>query len=366
MKADVTPRLFVIADLIYAEHKSVDALTGPFSGAKYEPEPMSGHERRTAERVAATNWDTAPRTVRYEVPDWLLERFDRAFGELADSELAALGLEAGLDLRVNTLKATRDDVLERLSAEDLAPTFTPYSPLGLRLPARIALGSHTGFQEGIFEVQDEASQLCALLVNAQPGMAVLDLCAGAGGKTLAMAASMGNKGRIVACDVSVGRLERSKLRLRRAGAHNATLRILEDNDKWLRRQEGAFDRVLVDASCSGTGAWRRNPDARWRLATSNLVNLKDTQDAVLEQAAPLVKAGGRLIYATCSLLPEENGERVTQFLKRHDTYKIVPAAAAWTQAALPEPCPVTEPFLTLTPARNGTDGFFVAVLERAP
>jgi 16S rRNA (cytosine967-C5)-methyltransferase len=364
LKADhATARLLVIADLIYAESKNVDALTGPFSGAKYEPEPMTGYERKTAEKFAATDWSKMPRHVRHELPEWLLERFDRAFGELADNELNALGQEAGLDLRANTLKSTRDEVLERLSAEELAPMLTPYSPWGLRLPARIAIGAHAGFQEGIMEVQDEASQLCALLVDAQSGMAVLDLCAGAGGKTLAIAATMANKGRLIACDVSVKRLERSKLRLRRAGVHNATLRILEEHDKWVGRQAGAFDRVLVDAPCSGTGAWRRNPDARWRLETANLVNLKATQDQVLDQAAPLVKTGGRLIYATCSLLPEENTERVTQFLHRHSEFKVLPVPDVW-KGLLGSDCPVPHDFLTLTPARHGTDGFFVAILAR--
>ncbi|TAL01552.1 MAG: RsmB/NOP family class I SAM-dependent RNA methyltransferase [Rhodospirillaceae bacterium] len=368
LRADhVTAKLLVIADLIRADGKSVDALTGPFSGAKYEPEPMTAYERRVAERFVTTDWDAAPRHVRFELPEWLLEKFDRAFGDQTDAELAALGQEAGLDLRANVLKTTREDVSARLTAEELSPTPTPFSPWGLRLPARIAIGTHAGFKEGIFEVQDEASQLCALLVDAKPGMAVLDLCAGAGGKTLAMSAAMQNKGRIVACDVSIGRLERSKLRLRRAGAHNATLRILEDKDKWIGRQHGAFDRVLVDAPCSGTGAWRRNPDARWRLETSNLVNLKATQDAVLEQAAPLVKVGGRLVYATCSLLPEENAERITQFLHRHTEYRPVPVAEVW-KAVLGSDCPMVnpggEPFLTLTPARHGTDGFFVAILER--
>jgi 16S rRNA (cytosine967-C5)-methyltransferase len=365
---DVTARLLVIADLVASDGKTADALTGPFSGAKYEPEPLSGHERRVAERVAAGNMDTAPRDVRFEVPAWLLAKFDKAFGDQADAELAALQTEAGLDLRVNTLKATRDDILAQLASDGLEPQPTPFSPLGIRLPVRANLGSHKGFQDGLFEVQDEASQICAALVQTKPGMALMDLCAGAGGKTLAMAAFMENKGRIVACDVSVGRLERSKLRLRRAGVHNATLRILEDNDKWIRRQEQAFDRVLVDAPCSGTGTWRRNPDARWRLATSSLVNLKATQDAVLEQAAPLVKPGGRLIYATCSLLPEENAERVEQFLARRPEYKVLPVAEAW-KTALPGDCPANDgtaaPFFTLTPARHGTDGFFVAILERA-
>ena len=364
LKADhVTPRLLVIADLVMSDGKTADALTGPFSGAKHEPESLSGHERRAAEWVSGISERTMPRHVRFEIPEWLLERFDRAFGDDADAELAALQTEAPLDLRVNTLKADRDAVLAQLAAEDLDPTPTPYSPLGIRMPARIALGSHAGFKDGLFEVQDEASQLCALLAHAKPGMAVLDLCAGAGGKALAMAATMQNKGRIVACDVVAGRLERSKLRLRRAGIHNATLRVLEDNDKWLRRQESAFDCVLVDAPCSGTGAWRRNPDARWRLDKASLVNRKATQDAVLEQAAPLVKPGGRLVYATCSLLPEENSGRVAPFLDRHADYRVLPVGEVW-QEVLGNACPATGDFLTLTPARHGTDGFFVAILER--
>jgi 16S rRNA (cytosine967-C5)-methyltransferase len=366
LKADhATARLLVLADLIAAENKTVDGTAGHFSGEKYEPEPLSGYERKTAQRVEKFDFTKAPREVRFELPEWLLAKFDKAFGADADKELAALSAEAALDLRANTLKNTRDAVREQLVGEGLEPQLTPFAPTGLRLDARVNLGSHKGFQDGLFEVQDEASQLCALLVDAQPGMAVLDLCAGAGGKTLAIAARMQNKGRIVACDVSVPRLERSKLRLRRAGAHNATLRILEENDKWVRRQEGMFDRVLVDAPCSGTGAWRRNPDARWRLGTANLVNLKATQDAVLDQAAPLVKPGGRLIYATCSLLPEENSERIAQFLARNSAFKVLPVGDVWRTVLGTEP-PTADDFLTLTPARHGTDGFFVAVMERVP
>jgi 16S rRNA (cytosine967-C5)-methyltransferase len=274
-----------------------------------------------------------------------------------------LGQEAALDLRVNTLKATRDEVLASLKGEGLDASPTLLSPLGVRLPARIALGAHEGFKSGLFEVQDEASQVCAWLVDAQPGETVIDLCAGAGGKTLALAASMKNKGRLVACDVSVGRLERSKLRLRRAGVHNATLRIIEESDKWLKRQAGTFDRVLVDAPCSGTGAWRRNPDARWHLSPENLKNLTKTQDGLLDRGARLVKPGGQLIYATCSLLSEENTARIDAFLARNDTFHIRPVHGVW-QLVFDVPCPSDGPFLTLTPARHGTDGFFVAILTR--
>ena len=327
------------------------------------PSPLAANEKRMVERVASRNDSEMPREVRLEVPWWLLPKLDEAFGAAADAELAALGQEAPLDLRVNTLKATRDAVLASLRAEDLKAEPTPISPLGVRLPARISLGDHAGFRDGLFEVQDEASQTCAHLVNAQPGMAVMDLCAGAGGKTLSIAGFMQNKGRLIACDVSVGRLERSKLRLRRAGVHNATLRVLEDNDKWIKRQAGSFDRVLVDAPCSGTGAWRRNPDARWHLKPENLESLRLVQEQVLEQGAGLVKLGGRLIYATCSLLPEENAVRVEGFLATHPQFKALPIQEIWKDV-LAAPCPTTDTFLTLTPHRNATDGFFVAVLER--
>jgi 16S rRNA (cytosine967-C5)-methyltransferase len=210
-----TPRLLVLADLIAAEGKTVDGTAAHFSGKKHEPDPLTDYERRTAKRVEKADFAAAPRAVRLELPEWLLAKFDRAFGADADKELAALGEEAALDLRANTLKVGRDELRTRFVEEGIDAAATPYAPAGLRLAARLNLGSHKGFRDGLFEVQDEASQLCALLVDAKPGMAVLDLCAGAGGKTLAIAAAMGNKGRIVACDVSVPRLERSKLRLRR-------------------------------------------------------------------------------------------------------------------------------------------------------
>ncbi len=361
-------RLFVAANLVRGEGKTVDAIAGLYSGAKNGPGPLAGNEKRMIERVAQIGKEgrdesTMPREVKFETPWWLLEKFDAAFGADADKELAALGQEAALDLRVNTLKATREEVVANLKAEDLTADPTPLSPLGIRLPARISLGDHAGFRDGLFEVQDEASQICAQLVDAKPGSAVMDLCAGAGGKTLAIAGTMQNKGRLIACDVSVGRLDRSKLRLRRAGVHNATLRILEDKDKWIKRQAGSFDRVLVDAPCSGTGAWRRNPDARWHLKPENLESLRATQEGVLEQGAGLVKLGGRLIYATCSLLPEENTGRVETFLAAHPGFKPLPIAGIWAEV-FEAPCPTSETFLTLTPARNGTDGFFVAVLER--
>ncbi|MBL8631073.1 MAG: RsmB/NOP family class I SAM-dependent RNA methyltransferase [Rhodospirillaceae bacterium] len=359
-------RLLVMADMIANDDMTLDRVAGFFSGARFGAPKLSENERRMGHRVEEYKTRTEmPRAVRLEVPFWVLPKLDEAFSNRADTEIAALNTEAALNLRVNTLKADRETMLNQLAEENLAPEVTLLSPLGMRVRGRMNLASHKDFRSGKFEVQDEASQICALMVDAKPGQAVLDLCAGAGGKTLAIAATMNNKGRVIACDVATGRLIRSKQRLRRAGVHNATLRILEgDNDKWVKRQKGTFDRVLVDAPCSGIGSWRRNPDARWRLTPEDLERLAIVQDRVLHQGAGAVKKGGRLIYATCSLLPEENQNRVDAFLAKDSNFKVIPWQTIWPNAvktAMPE---WPFPYLTLSPARNGCDGFFLAVLER--
>jgi len=213
-------------------------------------------------------------------------------------------------------------------------------------------------------VQDEGSQLVALLTDAQPGQAVMDFCAGAGGKTLALAAAMKNKGRLVACDTHAARSERAVQRLRRAGVHNVTRHVLEgEGDKWLKRQKGTFDRVLVDAPCSGSGTWRRNPDAKWRLTETGLLELVALQGKILTQASTLVKPGGRLVYATCSLLPEENERQVEAFLAANPDFSLIPITEAWS-ATVGTECPVPGPYLRLSPAAHNTDGFFVAVMQR--
>lgn len=362
-------RMLVAAALVALDKRPMDSVAGLFSGAKNGPEPLQANEKRMVEKAAARNLNDAPRAAKLECPMWVLEKFEKAFGEATDKEVSALGAEAPLDLRVNALKTTRDEVIAKLDAEGLKVSPSRLSPFGIRVAGRTTLGNHLGFKDGLFEVQDEGSQLCALLVDARPGMSVMDLCAGAGGKTLALAAQMHNKGRLIATDLSVTRLERSKLRLRRAGVHNATLRVLEEHDKWLKRQTsstgGSFDRVLVDAPCTGTGAWRRNPDSRWRLTPEDLANLTATQDQVLEQGAQLTRAGGRLIYVTCSLLPDENEDRVSAFLSANGAFKTIDAAEVWRDV-LPGEAPVPGPYLTFSPSRTDTDGFFIAILERSP
>jgi len=210
------------------------------------------------------------------------------------------------------------------------------------------------------EIQDEGSQVIAALTGAAPGMRVVDWCAGAGGKTLALAAMMGNRGQIVACDVSAARLEGAVRRLRRAGVTNVERHLVVSGDKWAKRRAGAFDRVLVDAPCTGTGTWRRNPDARHRLAEQDLLELTRKQSSILDNARALVRKGGRLIYATCSLLQEENEGQVSGFLLRHPEFVPVPLAACWPFGG---DAPAGE-MLSLTPAKDGTDGFFASVLER--
>jgi 16S rRNA (cytosine967-C5)-methyltransferase len=213
----------------------------------------------------------------------------------------------------------------------------------------------------LLEIQDEGSQLVAHRVGAAPGMRVADWCAGAGGKTLAMAMTMQNKGSIVACDVSEKRLEGAVKRLRRAGVFNVERHLSLEGDKWVKRRAQKFDRVLVDAPCTGTGTWRRNPDGRLRLTANDLAELEPKQARILDVAERLVRPGGRLIYATCSLLREENEQQIEGFCARHPDFKVVPYSQAWD---LPASLPCPDPFLVLTPLQHGTDGFFTAILER--
>ncbi len=331
----------------------------------YPPEPG---ERRVIDMMLALKTPfhrDMPPHVRGEYPQWLTPRLTALFGERLGDEMGAMRDEAPLDLRVNALKASREQAMAALAAERIVATPTPHSPLGLRLAGRVPLVQVQAWRDGLVEVQDEGSQLVALLTDARPGMAVVDYCAGAGGKTLALAAAMANKGRLVACDVAEWRVDRAGDRLRRAGVHNVTKRVIEgESDKWIKRAAGSFDRVLVDAPCTGTGTWRRNPDAKWQLAENDLLELVERQGAILTSAARLTKPGGRLVYATCSLLPEENEERIERFLAVHPDYRVMPITGIWAET-IGTACPVAGPYLRLSPLVHGTDGFFAAVMERA-
>ncbi len=337
LHGEATPRLLVAASLVLDGGSLAD-----FAGGRFGPAPLMPSEQFLLSRLEGRALDhpSMPDAVRLEVPDWLAARIDPV-------ELRALQEPASLDLRVNLLKATREEARAALAAEGLEAVATPLSPWGLRIAGRRQVTTGAAFRAGLVEIQDEGSQMVAAVVDARPGMRIVDLCAGAGGKTLALAMTMQNRGQLVACDVSAVRLDGAVRRLRRAGVHNVERHLLEAGDKWIKRRAASFDRVLVDAPCTGTGTWRRNPDARLRLTETDLAELLPKQAALLDQAASLVRKGGRLVYATCSLLAEENEDQVTAFVSRHPGFTQVDV-------------------LTLTPARHGTDGFFAAVLERPP
>ena len=357
-----SPRLMAAGSLLL-EGWTLDGVGQAFSGGRFAPPILSGSEAAALRRLDGHTLDHPgmPDAVRLEVPDWILPALQARFCGALAAEMAALGAPAPLDLRVNLLKTTRDEARAALAAEGLEAADTPLSPWGLRIEGRRQVTAGAAFQAGLIEIQDEGSQLVAAMADARPGMRVCDYCAGAAGKTLALAMSMANRGQITACDVSHARLEAAIRRLRRAGVHNAERHLLESGDKWGKRHAGAFDRVLVDAPCTGTGTWRRNPDARLRLAEDDLRELLPKQAAILDAAARLVRIGGRLVYATCSVLPDENEAQVTDFLARQPGFALVPLPVAWPLGGAP---PCAGEMLSLTPAQHGTDGFFAAVLER--
>ncbi|MFL1462197.1 RsmB/NOP family class I SAM-dependent RNA methyltransferase [Roseococcus sp. DSY-14] len=362
--APATPRLLVLAQMVLGQKVPAAAALRAFAGGRFGPEAASPAEAAAARALEGRPLaDPAmPEGPRLNLPEWALPGLRRRFGEALAAEAAALEGVAPLDLRANALKATRAAVLAGLGAPAEA---TRFSPWGVRLPPRTSVAAHPLFKDGAVEVQDEGSQLIAALVGAQPGMRVADYCAGAAGKTLAMAASMDNRGRIVACDVSAARLAGADKRLRRAGVHNAETHLLSPGDRWAKRRAGQFDRVLVDAPCTGTGTWRRNPDARVRTTGADLAELVAKQGEILSISAQLVRPGGRLAYATCSLLPEEDEDQVERFLAANPAFQAVPLSRAWAEAGLPGAPPCDGPHLALSPAAHGTDGFFCAVLERA-
>jgi 16S rRNA (cytosine967-C5)-methyltransferase len=360
--APKSARLLVAASLLL-EGWSKSGVQQSFSGGQFAAAPLDRPELGILAKIEDHTIDhpTMPDAVRLEIPDWLLPRLAARFGSSLPAEMAALSQPAALDMRVNLLKGDRDQAKAALAAEGWEAELTKISPWGLRIDGRRPVTSGPAFQSGLIEIQDEGSQLVAAMVGAAPGMRVVDWCAGAGGKTLALAGVMENRGQIVACDVSAPRLDGAVRRLRRAGVHNVERHLVEAGDKWLKRRAGTFDRVLIDAPCTGTGTWRRNPDARLRLKESDLGELLPKQASILDAAQTLVRKGGRLVYATCSLLEEENEAQVTSFLLRHADFAVVPLVRAWP---LDQPPPNSGDFLSLTPASHGTDGFFTAVLER--
>ncbi len=323
---------------------------------------LKASEEEWLASVKAVREEEMPPPVRCDLPDWLYARLETQYGADETLQLArAMNQSAPLDLRANTLKTSRDDLLAKLAAEGIDALPAPLSPIGIRLRDKPALAKSPLFLEGAFEVQDEGSQLLGYLVEPKRGEMVVDFCAGAGGKTLLLGAMMKNTGRLYAFDVSDKRLSNLKPRLARSGLSNVHPgRIEHERDMKVKRLAGKADRVLVDAPCSGLGTLRRNPDLKWRQDESSVAELNVKQAAILDAAATLVKPGGRLVYATCSLLREENEAIVEAFLAKHEAFALVPASDVLARHGIA----VDGEMLRLLPNRHNTDGFFAAVLER--
>lgn len=356
---EVNPRTLVIADLIIGGEHSARSLADAFDGGRYTPNILSKSEERLAKGLEGCKIIHADMedVVRLECPVWAGEKLKNSLGQDFEAELQAMLSPAPLDLRVNTINATREEVMKRLKSDGLEPKAGQHSPYAIRLYDRPPIAQHDVFKQGMIEIQDEGSQMVAVLADAKPGEQVVDFCAGAGGKTLAMAASMNNKGRLIAMDVLERRLQRAKLRFRRAGVHNIETRPLtSERDKWVKRHQAQFDLVLVDAPCSGTGTWRRDPDKRWRMLGPGLEALVPLQASILSSAARLVKPGGRLVYATCSLLREENEDQIDTFVKENPEFEVRPARDVVTF--------IEGDYLKMSPGRHDTDGFFASLLVR--
>jgi 16S rRNA (cytosine967-C5)-methyltransferase len=337
------------------------AIVRGWSQRELAPVLKASEEEWLAAAKAVPEADLPP-AVRCDLPDWLYARLEQQFG--ADEVLAlsrAMNQSAPLDLRVNTLKGDRDTLLAKLAADDIAATPGALSPLAVRLRDKPALAKHPLFLEGAFEVQDEGSQLLGFLLEPKRGEMVVDFCAGAGGKTLLLGALMRNTGRLYAFDVSDKRLTNLKPRLARSGLSNVhPARIEHERDQKIKRLAGKADRVLVDAPCSGLGTLRRNPDLKWRQDETSVAELTVKQAAILDAAATLVRPGGRLVYATCSLLSAENDEIVAAFLEKHPDFSLLPASAVLGKQGIACEGDV----LRLLPHKHNTDGFFAAAMER--
>ena len=363
-----TPRAVLLGMLKRERGLDADAIGRLASGAQYAPEALSDEERQ---RLDSATLADAPSHVAGDYPEWLEAQFVRVFGDDRVEEGAALASRAPLDLRVNTLKGERDKAVAMLS--DLNAARTQWSPWGLRIRLGAdakspAIHAEPAFLKGLVEVQDEGSQLAALLSGAKPGEQVLDLCAGAGGKTLALAAMMQNKGQLYATDDDKRRLVPIHDRLTRSGARNVQVRTPKSVGGEIDDLNGRCDLVLIDAPCTGTGSWRRNPDAKWRMRPGALEQRQKEQAEILDRAVPLVKAGGRIAYITCSVLDEENGAQVRTFVSRHPDFAVRPpgevALAVGDPAAFTAAARLSAEGILMTPKTTDTDGFFVSVLSR--
>jgi 16S rRNA (cytosine967-C5)-methyltransferase len=364
-----TPRAVLLGALRLARNMSVEEISALADGSRFAIEALSASERKALESGSLAG---APPHVAGDYPEWLDTHLAQSFGEERWQEGMALAARAPLDLRVNTLKSRRDATAKELS--HLNPSPSRWSANGLRIDLSAEdkqppVTSEPSFIKGDFEVQDEGSQLAALFAGAKPGEQVLDLCAGAGGKTLALAAHMENKGQLFAYDSDLRRLAPIHERLTRAGARNIQVRSPRKKLDVLADLEGTMDLVLLDAPCTGSGVWRRHPDAKWRIRPGALEIRLREQTALLDEALRFVKSGGRIVYVTCSMLDAENGAQIRAFRQRHEGFEIVSPnevvkALGDNALIFSHAAKLSDEGIQMTPRRTGTDGFFVSVMKK--
>ncbi len=359
------PRMLVLGTLMRHWDHTPASLAEAFEGDKFAPDGLTETETTTLEN---RNLADAPLHIQGDIPEWCETSFEANFDDEWLAEARAMTRRPPVDLRVNTLKANRDKVARTLAKTGTGLTTIAHN--GLRIEAgggfyrQPNVQAEAGFQKGWFEVQDEGSQVVSELVLARPGEQVLDYCAGAGGKTLALAATMENQGQLHAYDADKHRLKPIYERIKRAGTRNVQVHAPDDD---LEALLGRMDRVVIDAPCTGSGTWRRRPDAKWRLSTENLETRLREQEEVLSQASPFVRPGGYLVYITCSVFPEENENQVYSFCDDNPGFELISAGEAWQELYgfdNRQPWSSDMKCITLTPASTDTDGFFFAVLER--
>lgn len=366
-----SPRALVLGTLALAWEQSPDEIAGVVDGAQHAPEALSDVERQRLGDLLSVS--SAPAYIQANIPEWLWPSFEEMFEEDAIAEAMALAERAPVDLRVNTLKSTVAKMEKALAKPGAKPC--QIATTGLRIAPPGPSGrtpnvqNEPGYQQGRFEIQDEGSQIVSQLVFAKPGEQILDYCAGAGGKTLALAAMMENKGQIFAYDSDKSRLAPIHQRLKRAGARNVQVRTPSGDGpaQDLADLVGKMDRVVIDAPCTGTGVWRRRPDAKWKLTPEALETRQEEQRAILADARNYVRPGGYLCYITCSVLPVENEHQVHHFIEDNPDFELVSAEEAWRELyGFDKPSPWSDDMasLRLTPASTATDGFYFAVLER--
>jgi 16S rRNA (cytosine967-C5)-methyltransferase len=360
------PRRIVMLGVMFMRKLDLEGVKDLFNWGKYCPTLLTDVELGIVQRLECKELiDPAmPDAAKFNYPDWMDGRLKDAFGDKLEEAMAALNSQAPIDLRANLLKCKdRSDLILALDGDGYFGNPTPLSPLGVRLKKRLAAFNTKAFKEGMYEMQDEGSQIVAQLVEARAGQKVIDFCAGAGGKTLAIAAAMENKGRILAWDTAEGRLEQMRKRLRRSGASNVQMHVLRDEyDPFIKRHVGTADWVVVDAPCSGSGTWRRNPDLKWRFTLEDLQEVKAVQARILQSASRLLSPKGKLVYITCSVFKDENIWQVKQFLGENPAFKVVRPNKVWDK--LTQTVADVGPVIQLSPHQEGTDGFFAAILQQ--